>query len=127
MSLRSRSACGARRMFVLAVGMCGAALDTGLRPVGTRGLPPSAVCSAGGSIVHLYRGLRENIVFLRSRRLGLLDYGKKIIIIGLITIILVNNEITIIQTIIFEFDNMINLFSMSLTKNTVTENFAILP
>ena len=40
-----------------------------------------------------------------------------------ITIILVNIENTIIQTIIFEFENMC-LFSMSLTKKTFgTENF----
>jgi hypothetical protein len=36
-----------------------------------------------------------------------------------ITIILVNIEITIIQTIIFEFENMMYLFSMSLPKNTL--------
>ena len=42
----------------------------------------------------------------------------------LITIVLVNIEITIIQTIIFEFENMLYLFSMSLPKkNVVTENF----
>ena len=41
----------------------------------------------------------------------------------IITIILVNIEITIIQTIIFEFDNMY-LFSMSLPKKklNLTEN-----
>ena len=43
---------------------------------------------------------------------GLLDYGKKIII----TIILVNIEIMIIQTIIFEFENMMYLFCMPLLK-----------
>ena len=41
----------------------------------------------------------------------------------IITIILVNIEITIIQTIIFEFENMMYLFSMSLPKNT--ENLEI--
>jgi hypothetical protein len=34
----------------------------------------------------------------------------------IITIILVNIDITIIQTIIFEFENMRYLFSMSLPK-----------
>ena len=34
----------------------------------------------------------------------------------IIAIILVNIEITIIQTIIFEFENMMYLFSMSLLK-----------
>ena len=33
-----------------------------------------------------------------------------------ITIILIDIEITIIQTIIFEFENMLHLFSMSLPK-----------
>ena len=37
----------------------------------------------------------------------------------IITIILVNIEITIIQTIIFEFENMLYLFSMSLPKKTL--------
>ena len=46
--------------------------------------------------------------------LGLIDYGKIIM-----TIILVNIEITITQTIIFEFENMIYLFSMSLPKITL--------
>ena len=40
---------------------------------------------------------------------GLPDYGKI-----LITIILVHNEILIIQTILFEFETMLYLFSMSL-------------
>ena len=39
----------------------------------------------------------------------------------IITIVLVNIEITIIQTIIFEFENMLYLFSMSLPKNFVSE------
>ena len=43
----------------------------------------------------------------------MLDYGKKIII----TIILVDIEITIIQMIIFEFEYMMYLFSMSLPKS----------
>ena len=37
----------------------------------------------------------------------------------IITIILVNIEITIIQTIIFESENMLYLFSMSLPKNAL--------
>ena len=37
----------------------------------------------------------------------------------MIMIILVNSEITIIQSIIFEFENMMYLFSMSLPKNTL--------
>ena len=37
----------------------------------------------------------------------------------IITIILVNIEITIIQTIIFEFENMMYVFSMSLQKNSL--------
>jgi hypothetical protein len=36
----------------------------------------------------------------------------------IITIILVNIEIMIIQTMIFEFENMMYLFSLSLPKNT---------
>jgi hypothetical protein len=36
----------------------------------------------------------------------------------IITIILVNIEITINQAIIFEFENMMYLFSLSLPKNT---------
>ena len=36
-----------------------------------------------------------------------------------ITIILVNIEITIIQTIIFEFESMIYLFSIILQNNTL--------
>jgi hypothetical protein len=43
----------------------------------------------------------------------------------IITIISVNFEITIIQRIIFEFENMMYLFSMSLPKNT--ENFEMSP
>ena len=43
--------------------------------------------------------------------LGLLDYGK-----NRITIILADNEITIIQKIIFELENMMYVFSMSLPK-----------
>ena len=50
-------------------------------------------------------------------KVGLLDYGKKIII----KIIQVNIETTIIRTIIFEFENVWYLFSMS-KKNLVTEN-----
>ena len=34
----------------------------------------------------------------------------------IITIVLVNIEIPIIQTLIFEFENMLHLFSMSLPK-----------
>ena len=45
----------------------------------------------------------------------------------IITIILVNIEITVIQTIIFEFENMMYLFSMSHLKYFVTENFEISP
>jgi hypothetical protein len=46
----------------------------------------------------------------------------------IITIILVNLEITIIQTIIFEFKNIIYWFSMSLPKkHFVIENFEISP
>ena len=41
----------------------------------------------------------------------------------MIMIILVNSEITIIQTIIFEFENMIYLFSILSQKHFVTENF----
>jgi hypothetical protein len=37
----------------------------------------------------------------------------------IITIILVNIEITIIQTIIFEFENVLYLFTMSLPKKTL--------
>ena len=37
----------------------------------------------------------------------------------IITIILVNIEITIIQSIIFQFENMLCLFSMSLPKKTL--------
>ena len=37
----------------------------------------------------------------------------------LITIILVNIDIATIQAIIFEFENMMYLFSMSLPKNTL--------
>ena len=37
----------------------------------------------------------------------------------IIMIILVNIEIMIIQTIIFEFENMMNLFSMTMPKNTL--------
>jgi hypothetical protein len=37
----------------------------------------------------------------------------------IIKIILVNIEITIIQTIIFEFEDMLYLFSMSLPKKTL--------
>ena len=50
---------------------------------------------------------------------GLLDYGEIIV-----TIILVNIESTIIQTIIFEFEKMMYLilFSMSPKKRFVTEN-----
>ena len=48
----------------------------------------------------------------------LLDYGEIII-----TIILDNIEITII----FEFEIMMYLFSMSLQKKIVTENFEISP
>jgi hypothetical protein len=45
----------------------------------------------------------------------------------IITIILVNIEITIIQTTIFEFESMLYLFSMSLPKKTNWElwNFAL--
>ena len=43
----------------------------------------------------------------------------------IITIILVNIEITIIQTIVFEFENMMYLFSMSLPKHLATVNFEI--
>ena len=49
---------------------------------------------------------------------GLVHYGKKI----MITITWVNIEITIIQRIVFGFENMIGLFRMSPPKNTVTEN-----
>ena len=43
-------------------------------------------------------------------------------------IILVNIIITIIQAIIFEFENMMHLFSMSLPKNPfVTEKCEISP
>ena len=48
----------------------------------------------------------------------------------LLTITLVNIEITIIQMIIFEFENMAYLFSMSVLsykKHFVTENFEISP
>ena len=45
-----------------------------------------------------------------SELLGLLDYGKKKIII---TIILLNIEIKIIEAIIFEFENIMYLSSMS--------------
>ena len=38
---------------------------------------------------------------------------------NVITIILVNIDITIIQTIIFEFENIVYLFGMSLPKNTL--------
>ena len=51
----------------------------------------------------------------KYKGLGLLDYGKIIII----PIILLNVEIPIIQTIIFEFENMMYLFSMSLPINTL--------
>ena len=44
----------------------------------------------------------------------LLDYGKIII-----TIILVNIEISIIKTIIFEFENMIHLLIISQQKKTL--------
>jgi hypothetical protein len=37
----------------------------------------------------------------------------------IITITLVDIEITIIQTIIFEFENMLYLFSMTLPKKTL--------
>ena len=43
----------------------------------------------------------------------------------IITIILDNIEITIIQTITFEFENMIHYFSPK--KHFVTENFEISP
>ena len=44
----------------------------------------------------------------------------------IVTIILVNIEITIIQTIIFEFENMMHLFSISLKKkHFVTENLGL--
>ena len=39
----------------------------------------------------------------------------------IIMIILVNIELTIVQTIIFEFESMMHLFSISLQINTVTE------
>ena len=46
----------------------------------------------------------------------------------IIAIILVNSEITIIQTIIFEFEDLMHLFCMSLPKkNFVTENLEISP
>jgi hypothetical protein len=54
--------------------------------------------------------------WLSQYLLGLLDYAK-------IMIILVNIEITIIQTIIFEFENMMYLFSMSAKKHFVTVIF----
>jgi hypothetical protein len=55
--------------------------------------------------------------------LGLLDYGKI-----MITIIWVNILITIIQTIIIEFENMIKNFQHSLPKkHIVSENFGISP
>ena len=54
--------------------------------------------------------------------LGLFDYGKSLMEI-IITIILVNFEITIIQTIISWFENKMHLFSISLqNKQFVTEN-----
>jgi hypothetical protein len=51
-----------------------------------------------------------------SFTVGLLDYGKIII-----TIILVNIEITIIQTIAFEFENVMHL----LRKKIVTQSYEI--
>ena len=42
--------------------------------------------------------------------------GKIIILIAL-----VNIEITFIQTVIYEFENTMYLFSISLPKNTLTE------
>ena len=46
----------------------------------------------------------------------------------IITIILVNIEITLIQTIIFEMKTWFNFFSISLQKkHFVTENFPIPP
>ena len=48
------------------------------------------------------------------------QYGHSAIMESIIiTIILVNIEITIIQTIIFEFENTMYLFSMSLPNNTL--------
>ena len=47
---------------------------------------------------------------------GLPDYGKNH---SIFSSILVEIEITIIVTIIFELENMIYLFSMSIPKNTL--------
>ena len=47
---------------------------------------------------------------------GLPDYGKNQ---SIFSSILVEIEITIIVTIIFELENMIYLFSMSIPKNTL--------
>ena len=75
-------------------------------------------CSHWGSI----RVPLTNILFYLCSRAA--RFGRIIIII----IILVNIEIMIIQTIIFYFENIMYLFSMSLPqKHFVTENFEISP
>ena len=70
--------------------------------------------TAKGTVQQMLEIWKCHVCFVAKYLVGLLDYGKIIIMI-----ILVNIEISIIKTIIFEFENMIHLLIISQQKKTL--------